>query len=148
MSLAPGDMLEILQLIARADDRAGARDADGYAALFTEDAVMDGDQGRAEGRTQLADAVARVWAREPAGTLHLTLNAVIEDTVPEPTVTSVMLIASAGAPSAILASARVAQKVRRTQHGWRITERRIATPATAAVPLSIDQQTRRERSTQ
>jgi ketosteroid isomerase-like protein len=127
MSLESTDVLEILQLVARIDDRASARDADGYVALFTEDAVMDGDMGRAEGRTQLAAAVARVWARESAGGMHLTLNAVVEDTEPEPTVTSVMLIASEASPSTIIASARVAQKARRTREGWRISERRIAT---------------------
>ncbi len=67
MSLEPTDVLEILQLVTRADDRASARDADGYVALFAEDAVMDGDMGRAEGRTELAAAVARVWAAEPVG---------------------------------------------------------------------------------
>ncbi len=131
MSLEPADMLEILQLVARADDRASARDAHGYASLFTEDAVMDGDLGRAGGRAQLADTVARVWAGEPSGTLHLTLNAVVEDTTSEPTVTSVMLIASEASPSTIVASARVAQKARRTREGWRISERRIATGKSA-----------------
>ncbi len=128
MSLQPADTIEILQLVARADDCASARDAAGYAALFTEDAVMDGDMGSAQGRAQLADTVARVWAREPAGTLHLTLNPVVEGTSAEPTVTSTMLMVIAGAPGSIVGSARVAQTVRRTGDGWRISQRRIATP--------------------
>jgi hypothetical protein len=35
--------------------------------------------GRAEGHTELAAAGARVWAAEPAGTMHRTLNAVLGD---------------------------------------------------------------------
>ncbi len=127
MSLEPADTLEILQLVARADDRAGARDAEGYAALFTDDAVMDGDKGRAEGRAQLAETVTRVWAHEPAGTLHLTLNAVVEQTTSEPIVTSTMLMVASGSPGTVVGSARVVQTVRRTEQGWRIAERRIAT---------------------
>jgi hypothetical protein len=125
MSLEPGDVLEILQLVALADDRASARDADGYAALFAEDAVMDGDMGRAEGRTELAAAVARVWAAEPAGTMHLTLNAVLDDSGSEPAVDSVMLMVGTGSSPAIVGSARVRQTVRHTPGGWRISARTI-----------------------
>ena len=127
MSLQPADTIEILQLVARADGRASARDAEGYAELFTEDAVMDGDKGRARGREQLADTVARVWAGEPAGTLHLTLNAIVEEGERDTTVTSVMLVVASGAPGSVVSSARVTQTVRRTEQGWRIAERRIAT---------------------
>jgi hypothetical protein len=83
VTLEASDSLEILQLIARADARATARDADGYVALFTEDAVMEGATGSASGRDALAAAVARVWDGEAPGTLHLMLNAVIEESVPE-----------------------------------------------------------------
>jgi uncharacterized protein (TIGR02246 family) len=127
MSLEPTDVLEILQLVARADDRASARDADGYAALFAEDAVMDGDMGRAEGRTELAAAVARVWAAEPAGTMHLTLNAVLDDSGAEPAVDSVMLKVGTGSSQGIVGSARVRQTVRHTPGGWRISVRTINT---------------------
>jgi ketosteroid isomerase-like protein len=65
MSLGASDSVAILQLVARADACASARDADGYTALFTEDAVMDGDMGTAEGRSALRDAVARVWPPSP-----------------------------------------------------------------------------------
>jgi uncharacterized protein (TIGR02246 family) len=126
MTLSAEDSLEILQLVARADACATARDADGYAALFTEDAVMDGAMGRAHGRAELSETVTAVWAGEPAGTLHLTLNAVIDDSKSEPSVESVMLMVTTDAPPAVLGSARVVQTVRRTQEGWRISERRIA----------------------
>lgn len=128
MSFGPADTLAILQLVARADDCASARDAEGYAALFTEDAVMDGDMGRAEGRAQLAGTVAGVWAREPVGTLHLTLNAVVDDSAKGIVVSSTMLMVVSGSPGGVIGSARVLQTVRRTDEGWRIAERRIATP--------------------
>jgi uncharacterized protein (TIGR02246 family) len=126
MMLSAEDSLEILQLVARADACATARDADGYAALFTEDAVMDGAKGRAEGRAALSRTVAAVWAGEPAGTLHLTLNAVIDDSRAEPSVESVMLMVTTGSPPAVIGSARVTQTFRKTPDGWRISERRIA----------------------
>jgi uncharacterized protein (TIGR02246 family) len=126
MMLSAEDSLEILQLVARADACATARDADGYAALFTEDAVMDGAKGRAEGRAALSRTVAAVWASEPAGTLHLTLNAVIDDSRAEPSVESVMLMVTTGSPPAVIGSARVTQTLRKTPDGWRISERRIA----------------------
>jgi uncharacterized protein (TIGR02246 family) len=128
VSLDPADTLEILQLVARVDNCASTRDAEGYAALFTEDAVMDGDMGRAEGRAQLAETVARVWAREPAGTLHLTLNAVVDESATETVVSSTMMMVASSSPGSVIGSARVVQTVRRTDEGWRIAERRIATP--------------------
>ena len=72
MSLTALDSLEIMQLAARADNCATARDADGYAELFTEDGQMTGVMGHARGRAALRDAVAAVWAAEPSHTLHLT----------------------------------------------------------------------------
>ncbi len=125
MTLTAADSLEILQLVTRADSCASARDADGYAVLFTDDAVMDGAMGDAQGRTAIGETVAAVWAREPAGTLHLTLNAVIENSEPEPSVEHVMLMVSGGSPPGLLGFARVSQTVRRTRDGWRISARHI-----------------------
>jgi hypothetical protein len=48
MTLSTADRLEILDVIARADWAATRRDADAYVQLFTEDAVLDGDQGHPE----------------------------------------------------------------------------------------------------
>jgi uncharacterized protein (TIGR02246 family) len=123
--LDASDSLAILQLVARADACATARDPDGYVALFTEDAVMDGTKGTAHGRAALREAVARVWASEPAGTLHLTLNAVIEASGTEPQVDSVMLIVGSGTAPAIVGSAKVRQTMTRRPDGWRISRREI-----------------------
>src|SRR5580704_3690339 len=40
VTLSDADRLAILDLITRADEAASRRDADGYVALFTEDAVL------------------------------------------------------------------------------------------------------------
>jgi uncharacterized protein (TIGR02246 family) len=126
VTLEASDSLEILQLIARADTRATARDAEGYAALFTEDGVMEGVMGSASGRDALAVAVARVWEGEAAGTLHLTLNALIEESGSEPTVASTLLLITPQSCSPVAGTAEVRQRVRRTSSGWRISSRTIA----------------------
>jgi ketosteroid isomerase-like protein len=125
VTLEASDSLEILQLIARADARATARDAEGYVALFTEDAVMEGAMGSADGRDALAGAVARVWDGEAPGTLHLTLNAIIEESVPEPSVVSTLLLITPLSSSPVAGTAEVRQRVRRTSSGWRISSRTI-----------------------
>ena len=127
MTLDAADSVEILQLVTRADVCATARDAEAYVALFTEDAVMDGAMGDAHGRAAIGETVARVWAREPPGTLHLTLNAAIDASGSEPSVDSVMLMVASGATPAIVGSAKVRQIVVRTSEGWRISRRTIAT---------------------
>jgi ketosteroid isomerase-like protein len=127
MTLTASDSIAILQLVTRADACASVRDADGYAALFTDDAVMDGDMGTVRGRRALRDAVARVWAAEPAGTLHLTLNPVVDGSGAEPAVDSVMLMVSRDSSPGVLGSAHVRQSVRHTPGGWRISARTINT---------------------
>ncbi len=125
MTLTAEDSLEVLQLVARADACASARDADGYVALFTDDAVMDGDMGQASAQ-DLSEMVSRVWAAEPPGTLHLTLNAVIEGGGPQPTVTSTLLLLAPALSSPIVGSASVRQTVRKTPAGWRVATRTIS----------------------
>ena len=101
MTLSAADRLEVLDLITRADAAAGARDAAAYLALFTEDAALDGDQGTYHGREALRRGLAQVWGAEPAGTLHLTLNPVIDADPASPTAAvawSVLLIIAPGTP--------------------------------------------------
>jgi len=133
MSLPAADQLAILEVITRADEAASRRDAHGYAALFTEDAVLDGTQGRHTGQEALRAAVGPVWAAEGPATLHLTLNPVIESGPPEDqaTVRSVLLIIDPAAPPAIRATAAITQELRRADGTWRITRRTVA-PTTGA----------------
>jgi uncharacterized protein (TIGR02246 family) len=133
MTVSPADRLDILDVITRADEAASRRDADGYAELFTEDAVLDGTQGRHAGREALRAGVGPIWAAEGPGTLHLTLNPVVESgpSGDQATVRSVLLIIDPAAPPAIRAAAAITQELRRTEGSWRITRRTVAP---AAVP--------------
>ena len=94
------DRDEIRELTARYCWHVQHSEGEKIAHLFTDDGVMDGDMGTVKGHAALRDAVARVWAAEPAGTLHLTLNAVIDTSGSEPSVESVMLMVASGASPA------------------------------------------------
>jgi uncharacterized protein (TIGR02246 family) len=128
VTLSPADRLDILDLLTRADAAASARDAAAYLALFSNDGALDGDQGVYHGREALRDGLAQVWGAEPAGTLHLTLNPVIEaDPVSSAAAVarSVLLIIAPGTPPALAAAAHITQYVRRGADGWRITRRSV-----------------------
>jgi uncharacterized protein (TIGR02246 family) len=135
-ALAAADALAILQLVAQADTRATQRDAAGYASLFTEDAVMDGDMGRVAGRDELAAAVARVWAGEPPGTLHVTCNPVIDDSASAPAVASILLMLVPQAAGVAIQAADVVQRFLQTPAGWKISSRDITIRLTAAPAAS------------
>jgi uncharacterized protein (TIGR02246 family) len=135
-ALEPADALAILQLAAQADSCATRRDAAGYAALFTEDGVMEGDMGNVAGRDALAAAVARVWENEPRGTLHLTCNAVVEDSASTPAVTSILVMLMPQPPGVAIQAADVVQHFTRTPAGWRISSRQINKSLTAAPEAS------------
>jgi ketosteroid isomerase-like protein len=131
MSLSPADRLAILDVITRADEAAGRRDADAYVALFTADAVLDGTQGRHAGREALHASVGPVWAAEGPATLHVTLNPVIEagPAGDQATVRSVLLIIDPAVPPAIRTAALITQELRRAEDSWLITRRTVASPA-------------------
>jgi SnoaL-like domain len=75
-----------------------------------------------------ARGLAQVWGAEPAGTLHLTLNPVI-DADPASSAAavarSVLLIIAPGTPPALVAAAHITQYLRRGADGWRITRRSV-----------------------
>jgi ketosteroid isomerase-like protein len=130
MTLPAADRLAIVEVIIRADEAASRRDADAYVALFTEDAVLDGTQGRHAGRQALRAAVGPVWAAEGPATLHLTLNPVVQPgPLPGQAVArSVLLIIDPAPPPAIRAAALITQELRRTRNSWLITRRTVAPP--------------------
>ncbi len=128
MTLSAADRLAILEVVTRADEAASHRDADGYVALFTQDAVLDGAQGRYAGREALRASVGPIWAAEGPATLHLTLNPVVE---PGPggdqaVARSVLLIIDPAPPPAIRAAAVITQELRRVGGSWLITRRTVA----------------------
>jgi ketosteroid isomerase-like protein len=137
VSLSASDRLDILDLIGRADAYATSRDADAYARLFTDDAVLDGTQGQ-HPAAELRSAVGPIWAAEGPATLHLTLNPVI-DPGPGPDqaiVSSILLIIDPAPPITIHAAATITQHVRRSGDTWRITRRTVGPQATSAEPFA------------
>jgi ketosteroid isomerase-like protein len=130
VSLSDADRLAILDTITRADEAASHRNADAYVAVFTDDAVLDGSQGRHVGRDALRAGVGPVWAAEGPATLHLTLNPVVESGPGDgqAVARSVLLIIDPGVPPAIRAAALITQELRRDGDSWRISRRTVAPP--------------------
>jgi hypothetical protein len=127
VSLSAADRLAVLDVIGRADAAATSRDAGTYAGLFTDDAVLDGSQGRHTAAT-LRSSVGLIWAAEGAATLHLTLNPVVDhgDSTDEAVVSSVLLIVDPAPPITIRTVAAITQKLRRSGDTWRISRRTVS----------------------
>jgi uncharacterized protein (TIGR02246 family) len=129
MTLSVADRLEILEVVTRADQAASDRDAAAYVQLFTEDAVLDGAEGRHAGRAALQAAVGPVWAAEGPVTLHLTLNPVIEDLDDDQgrrvAVRSVLLIVAPGPPAVLRTAAAITQVLVRRNGSWHIQSRTV-----------------------
>jgi ketosteroid isomerase-like protein len=128
MSLSAEDRVTILELLVRADNAATDRDADVYAALFSEDAVMDGEKGEYQGRDAIRSAVGAVWASEGEATTHLTLNSVIEDdggTSDEVVARSTLMIVSPGPPPAVMSISAITHRLVKVETRWRVVRRTI-----------------------
>lgn len=129
MTLSTEDRLDTLDLLARADDAASARDPRAYVALFSDDAVLDGAEGEHRGKEALLQAVGPIWAAEGAATLHLTLNAVIKPVAGRPeeaTATSTLVIVTTASPPAIRTVTRIVQHLVKVEGQWRISRRSVA----------------------
>ncbi len=129
MTLSTEDRLDALDLLARADDAASARDPRAYVALFSDDAVLDGAEGEYRGKEALFQAVGPIWAAEGAATVHLTLNAVIEPVAGRPeeaTATSTLVIVTTASPPAIRTVTRIVQHLVKVEGHWRISRRSVA----------------------
>jgi hypothetical protein len=128
VTLTTEDRLDILELLARADNAATRRDAHTYVALFAEDGVLDGEKGEYRGRRELFDAVGRVWASEGVSSVHLTLNAVI-DALPGETqgavTSSTLMIADPGPPAAVRSVSAIVQQVLKIGGRWYIARRTV-----------------------
>jgi ketosteroid isomerase-like protein len=127
MTLSAADRTEILDVIGRADAAATRRDAGAYAGLFTDDAVLDGSQGR-HPAAALRSSVGPIWAPEGPATLHLTLNPVVDpgDGPDDAVVSSILLIVEPAAAITIRTAAAITQTLRRTGDTWRISRRTVA----------------------
>jgi ketosteroid isomerase-like protein len=127
VTLSAADRIEILDIVGRADAAATRRDAEAYVDLFTEDAVLDGSQGR-HPAAALRSSVGSIWAAEGPATLHLTLNPVVDlgDGPDEAVVSSILLIVVPAAAITIRTAAAITQVLRRTGDTWRISRRTVA----------------------
>ena len=128
VTLSIDDRLEVFDLLARADNAATRRDVETYVALFTDDGVLDGEKGEHRGRSELADAVAKVWATEAANSFHLTLNIVIDDVADDKrsaTATSALLVVAAGPPPTVLSVSTIIQRLEQVGTAWRIARRTV-----------------------
>ena len=131
MTLSADDRLDILELLARADNAATLRDSTAYVALFVEDGILDGEKGEHRGSRALAEAVGPIWASEGAASVHLTLNVVIDPVPGDPeraTATSRLLILDPGPPAIVGGVSSIVQQVVKTGSGWRIARRTVAKP--------------------
>jgi ketosteroid isomerase-like protein len=136
MSLSTADRLDILQVLARADSAATRRDAEAYVALFTDDAVLDGDMGEHRGRELLRQSVGPIWASEGPASVHLTLNAVVDQVdsrADRAIATSILLILRAESPTAIHSLSSIVQHLIKVGADWQI-ERRSVRPVAGIPP--------------
>jgi uncharacterized protein (TIGR02246 family) len=127
--MSAADRAAILDVVGRADAAATSRDARAYADLFTDDAVLDGTQGRHAGSAALLNSVGPIWAAEGPATLHLILNPVIDpgNGPDEAIVHSILLIIDPLAqPITIRTAAAITQTLRRHSGTWRISHRGVA----------------------
>jgi ketosteroid isomerase-like protein len=122
------DRLDILELLARADDAASRRDVTTYVALFSDDASLEGDKGTHRGKDALRSIVAEVWESEGTATRHLTLNSVLQPIAGNPAAvlaTSTLLIVAPGAPPQLQSVSAISQLVVKIDGGWRIARRTV-----------------------
>jgi ketosteroid isomerase-like protein len=132
VSLSANDRLDILQVLAQADSAATRRDAEGYVAFFSDDAVLDGEKGEHRGKELLRRSVGPIWASEGPSSVHLTLNAIVEDLDDRPdraVATSVLLILTGNAPASVHSVSAIVQHLIKVGAEWKI-ERRTVGPVT------------------
>jgi ketosteroid isomerase-like protein len=129
VTLSTGDRLDILDLLARADNAATRRDTAAYISYFTDDAVLDGAKGEHRGKVALAHAVGPIWEGEGPATTHLTLNAIIDSVDGHPeqaTATSTLVILDSGPSFGVRHVATIVQRLEKVDQVWRISRRSVS----------------------
>jgi len=128
MTLSASDRLDILELLAKADTAASRRDSEAYLALFTDDAILDGQQGNHEGKDAIRHSVMPIWQSEGSASTHLTLNAVItpvEGRSDEASANSTLVILTVGLNVSIRDVSFISQHVVKRNNNWLIKRRTV-----------------------
>jgi hypothetical protein len=126
--LSPTDRLDIGDLVVRADSLATRRDAEGYAALFISDAIVDGAEGVHEGTEQLQSDEAVIWSGEGDVSLHLTLNVEVHEVqgnLNAATANSVLVILEGEGATTIRSVSFIEQEFVRDDEVWKISRRTV-----------------------
>jgi ketosteroid isomerase-like protein len=129
MTYSAADRLDILDLLASADDAATRRDVAAYVACFTDDVVLDGGKGEHRGRAALEKAVGPIWQAEGDASVHLTTNAVIEADAgaDDHAVAHSMLVILANDPVTVRSVSSITHHLVKESTGWRVGRRTVQT---------------------
>jgi ketosteroid isomerase-like protein len=124
---SPVDRLDILELLALADDAATRRDVTAYVACFTDDVVLDGGMGEHRGKAAMEGAVGRIWQAEGDASVHLTTNAVIEpdSSTDDRAVAHSVLIILASDPAVIHSVSNITHHLVKGPSGWLVVRRTV-----------------------
>jgi hypothetical protein len=126
--LSTVDRLDILDVVARADNSATSRDADAYVSFFTEEAVLDGAMGEYTGKERLRQSVGPIWRSEGASSTHATLNVVVEAVEGQPdraVSTSLLMILRNESPVSIASVSSIIQHLVKVDSRWLIERRSV-----------------------
>jgi ketosteroid isomerase-like protein len=124
---SPADRLDILELLALADDAATRRDVAAYVACFTNDAVLDGGMGEHRGRAVMEGAVGPIWQAEGDTSVHLTTNAVIEpdSSSDDRAVARSVLVILAHDPAIVHSVSNITHHLVKGPTGWLVARRTV-----------------------
>jgi hypothetical protein len=126
--LSASDRAEIAEVVTRADTMATQRDAEGYAALFTSDAVLEGSEGVHQGSESLRQDAGAIWSAEGVISVHLTLNVDVAEVggrSDQAQATSVLVILAGGHATEIRTVAFIEQDLVKEERRWRISRRSV-----------------------
>jgi ketosteroid isomerase-like protein len=112
------DRDNIRQLLAQYNHLIDSHDDEGWAGLFTEDAVFDIGGEPLVGR----EALRKFAASVPAGLRHVVVNEVIDVGGDEAHAQAYLLL-FAGSPRALAMLGTYEDTLRRTPDGWRFSRR-------------------------